>query len=145
MDAEKPSESKERPREVIYAIRLTIASLVLAIIAFPLRRPEAMKSHLIIVGIFGIFLTLSLTVFLIFMILRGQNWARLLYINLFFLGLPFAVPAFLLTLSKNPIAAFADLLQLSLQMMTVVLLLQKPTRDWFRFIKVQKLMNYQVT
>ena len=134
----------ERPKEVIYAIRMTIASLVLALIAFPLNRP-VIKSHLIILGVFAIFLTLSFTVFLIFMILRGQNWARLLYITLFFFGLPFAVPAFLMALSRNPISAFTNLIQLSLQMMAVVLLLQKPTRDWFRFVKLQKLMNYQVT
>src|SRR5574340_560235 len=143
MDAEKPPASMERPREVVYAMRLTIASLVLALVAFPLRRPEVIKSHLMVLGIFAIFLTLSFTVFLIFMILRGQNWARLLYITLFFLGLPLSVPAFLMALSKNPISAFINLIQLSLQMMAVVLLLQKPTRDWFRFIKLQKLINYQ--
>jgi hypothetical protein len=145
MNEERPPAPNERPREVIYAIRLTIASLVLTVIAFPLRRPEVIKSHLIILGVFAIFLTLSFTIFLIFMILRGQNWARLLYITLFFLGLPFSVPTFLMALSKNPISAFTNLTQLSLQMMAVVLLLQKPTRDWFRFIKIQKLMNYQAT
>ena len=144
MNAEGFPASLDRPAEVIYAVRLTIASLVLALVAFPLKGPAMIKPSPIILGIFAIFLTLSFTGFLIFMILRGQNWARLLYITLFFLGLPFSFPAFLIILSKNPVAAVINLLQLSLQMMAVVLLLQKPARDWFRFIKLQKLMNYQV-
>ena len=145
MHEERPPASMDRPREVIYAFRLLIASLALTVIALPLKRPEIMKSHLIIFAILGIFLTLSFTVFLILMILRGQNWARMLYLTLFFLGLPFSVPAFLITLQKNPIVAFTNLIQLSLQMMAVVLLLQKPTRDWYRFIKVQKLVHYRIT
>ncbi len=79
------------------------------------------------------------------MILRGQNWARLLYLALFFLGLPFSIPAFLMALARNPVAAVIMLIQLALQMMAAVLLLQRPSRDWFRFIKLRRLMNYQVS
>ncbi len=56
--AEVPA-SMERPREVVYAVRLAIASLVLTLIAFPLKKPEVLKSHLFILGVFAIFVALS--------------------------------------------------------------------------------------
>ncbi|MHB8070027.1 MAG: hypothetical protein ACYDIC_19215 [Desulfobaccales bacterium] len=145
MNLEGVPASMERPREVVYAVRLAYASLVLTLVAFPLRRPEFIKSHLPVLGIFALFVALSVSCIIILMILRGQNWARLLFITLFFLGLPFSVPGFLMTLAKNPAAALIMLLQLALQMMAAVLLLQRPVRDWFRFIKLRRLMNYQVT
>lgn len=145
MNLEEVPASMERPKEVVYAVRLAITSLILTLVAFPLRRPELIKSHLPILGIFALFIALSVSGFIIFMILRGQNWARLLFITFFFLGLPFSVPAFLMALAKNPAAAIIMLIQLALQMMAAVLLLQRPARDWFRFIKLRRLMNYQVT
>lgn len=145
MNPEGVPASMERPREVVYAVRLAIASLVLTLIAFPLRRPEMVKSDLFILGGFALILALSVSFLLILMILHGKNWARLLFITFFFLGLPFSVPAFLMALGKNPISAAIMLIQLALQMMATVLLLQRPVRDWFRFIKLRRLMNYQVT
>jgi len=137
--------SMERPREVVYAVRLALASLALTLIAFPLRRPEVVKSHLFVLGGLALVIALSVSCLLILMILRGHNWARLLYLTFFFLGLPFSVPAFLMAMAKNPVAAIIMLMQLALQMMAAVLLLQRPVRDWFRFIKLRRLMNYQVT
>ena len=137
--------SMERPQEVVYAVRLAIASLVLTLIAFPLKKPEVLKSHLFILGIAGLIVAMSISLVIILMILRGQNWARLLYVTLFFLGLPFSIPAFLMALAKNPMAAVIMLIQLALQMMAAVLLLQRPCREWFRFIKLRRLMNYQVS
>jgi hypothetical protein len=138
---DKPPEFRERPKEVVYATRFMIASLVVGVIAFPLRGAE-LKPQLWFIGIFAIVLTVIFTLFLLFMILGGRNWARLLYVTLFFIGLPFSLPAFVITFSKNPTAAVATLTQLALQTMAVVLLLQKPVRDWFKFVKLRKLMGY---
>jgi len=144
MNGEKPSESMERPLEVLCAVQLGFASLVLALIAIPLR-PVVIKPQLLGVVILAIVFGLLFTSFLLIMILRGQNWARLLFIILFFIGLPFAFPGILLTLQKTPISALVRLMQLSLQMMATILLLQQPARNWFKSVKLRKLMNYQVT
>jgi hypothetical protein len=144
MNEEKPREILERPREVLYAFWLTIASLPLGIIAVTLR-PDVVKSQILVFTIMGFLFSLSCTLFLFVMILRGQNWARLLYLIIFIIGAPFAFPAIVTAFQKSPVPAVIRLLQLSLQMMAVVLLLQKPARDWFRFIKLRKLMIYQVT
>ena len=138
MDEEKPLENLARHREVLYAVQLTFVSLALSLILFPLGKPRVM-----LLGIFAIFITLSFTGLLLFKIWRGRNWARLLYIILFFIGAPFAFPEFFVVFQKNPISGVIHLLQLSLQLMAVVLLLQRPSRDWFRMLKLRKLMQYQ--
>ena len=145
MDEEKPLENLARPREVLYAVQLTFVSLAFSLVLLPLRRPDFWKPQVMILGIFAILMTLSFTGLLLFKIWRGHNWARLLYIILFFIGAPFAFPGLLAVFQKSPILAVIRLLQLSLQLMAVVLLLQKPTRDWFRMLKVRKLMQYQIT
>lgn len=144
MNEEKPQEIQERPREVLYAVQLTFVSLALGLVLFPLKQTNFVAAQ-IVLGIFAILITLAFTGFLLFKIYRGRNWARLLYIILFIIGAPFAFPAVLTTFQKSPILAVIRLLQLSLQMMAVVLLLQKPSRDWFKMIRLRKLMNYQVT
>jgi hypothetical protein len=140
----KPPESLERPREVECAVQMAFASLVLALIAIPFR-PAIVKPHMLGFMILGIIVTLLFTSLLLIMILRGHNWARLVFIVLFFIGLPFAFPGIILTLQKSPVSALISLIQLSLQMMATVLLLQQPARNWFKSVKLRKLMNYQVT
>lgn len=144
MHTEKSPESMERPLEVLCAVQLGFASLVMALITIPLR-PAVIKPQLLGFTILAIVFGLLFTSFLLIMILRGQNWARLLFIVLFFIGLPFVFPGILLTMQKTPISALIRLMQVSLQMMATVLLLQQPARNWFKSVKLRKLMNYQVT
>lgn len=144
MNEEKPREILERPREVLYAFWLTIASLPLSIIAVTLRS-DVVKSQILVFTIIGFLLSLSFTLFLFVMILRGQNWARMLYLIIFIIGAPFAFPAIVTAFQKSPVHAAIRLLQLSLQMMAVVLLLQKPSRNWFIMLKLRKSMHYQIT
>ena len=144
MDQEKPQEIIARPQEVLYAFWLTIASLALGFVAIPLSS-QVVRSQLLVFTIIGLFSTLAFTLFIFYMILQGKNWARMLYMILFISGAPFAFPAILIAFQKTPILAVIRLLQLFLQMMAVVLLLQKSTRDWFTKLKLRKLMNYQLT
>ena len=144
MDQEKPQENMARPRELLYAFWLTVASLVIGIVALPLNS-EVVRSQLLAFTIIGLVFTLVFTLFIFSMILKGKNWARMLYMILFISGAPFAFPAILVAFHKTPVLAVIRLLQLFLQMMAVVLLLQKATRAWFARLKLQKLMSYQLT
>lgn len=144
MNEQKTPESKDRPTEVLCAVQLAFASLVVALIAIPLQ-PGVMKSQSLGFLILVMASSLLFTSFILFMIWRGQNWARLLFIILFVIGVPFSFIGFLKTLPLNPVYAVINLIQISLQMMAVVLLLQHPARNWFKSVKLRKLMNYQVT
>ncbi|MDD2904527.1 MAG: hypothetical protein PHU44_19020 [Syntrophales bacterium] len=144
MDEEKPREILSRPKEVLYAFWLTIASLAVGILALPLSS-EVVRSQILAFTIIGLVFSLAFTLFIFFMILKGRNWARMLYMILFISGAPFAFPAIIVAFQKTPVLAVIRLLQLFMQMMAVVLLLQKTTRNWFARLKLQKLMNYQLT
>jgi hypothetical protein len=144
MDQEKPQEIAARPREVLYAFWLTIASLAVGVLAIPLRT-GVVHSQLLIFTIIGLLLSLAFTLFIFYLILQGKNWARMFYTITFIIGAPFAFPPILIAFQKTPVLAVIHLLQIFLQIMAVVLLLQKSTRDWFTKLKLQKLMNYQLT
>ena len=133
MNEERPPAVPERPPEVLYAVALLCASLVLSLALLPLGRPDVAKPPVLIAGILAI------------LILRGHNWARVLLVILLIIRSPFAFPAVLIAFQTSPSLAVIRLLLVSLQIMAVVLLLQKSTRDWFKFIKMRKLMVYQGT
>jgi hypothetical protein len=69
----------------------------------------------------------------------------LLFLTFFLIGFPFSIPAIFTAFQKSPIPSVFSLVRLCLQMMAAVLLLQKPSRQWFKMIKLRKLLNYQVT
>jgi hypothetical protein len=144
MNADKSSASMERPIDVLCAVQMGFTSLVLALIVIPFRHVVIKPQLLGFVILAIIFISLFIT-FLLIMILRGQNWARLLFIILFFLWLPVAFPGIIVNLQKGPLPALISLTQLFMQMMATVLLLQQPARNWFKSMKLRKLMNYQVT
>ena len=144
MIPENLQEIKERPKEVLYAFWLTIASLPLGIFAIA-SRADVVKSQIFVFTVIGFVLAIAFNLFLFLMILRGRNWASLLYLILFISGAPLAFPAIVTAFQRTPVLAVIRLVQLSLQIMAVVLLLQKPARDWFKYIKLQKLMLYQGT
>jgi hypothetical protein len=144
MEEEKPRVFMERPREVVWAIQLIFASLVLGLIAVPFR-PEIIKNQLIGFMIISVIFSLLFTSFLLIMIFHGKNWARLLFIIPLFIGLPFAFPTIIKVLQNSPVTSVIALIKICLQIMAAVLLLQKPSRDWFKFIKLQKLLPHHVT
>ena len=144
MNEEKPPEIKERPREVIYAVQLVCASLALDFVSFFVKQPDFMQPQSLAIGISAIIFGTLISGFLLFMIWRGRNWARLLYLIVFLIGAPFAFPVIVMVFQKNLIFSIVGLIKISLQIMAAVLLLQKPTRQWFRMIKVRRLMSYQV-
>jgi hypothetical protein len=145
MNYEKPPDALERPREVLYAVQLTCASLALEFVSFIFKRSDSLEPQTWALGMAALIIGALFSGFILFMIWHGRNWARLLYLILFFIGAPFAFPAIVLIFQKNLIFSVISLIRLSLQLMAVVLLLQRPTREWFRMIKVRRLMAYQVT
>jgi hypothetical protein len=67
------------------------------------------------------------------MIERGRNWARITYLVLYLVGLPFFVLSLLATWRYSLIAAGSGLVQTLLQTVALVLLFLRPSREWFRW------------
>jgi hypothetical protein len=73
------------------------------------------------------------TASIVAMIERGRNWARITYLVLYLVGLPFFVLSLLATWRYSLIAAGSGLVQTLLQTVALVLLFLRPSREWFRW------------
>ena len=95
------------------------------------------------VGPFGFRLALMAGVLavlwsLIYLIGKGRNWARITYLLVFVAPLPIALPDLLQVLRWSPWLGSALLAQLTVQIVAVVLLFQKPSSEWFRQLRSTK-------
>ena len=72
------------------------------------------------------------TAYLVAMVEKGRNWARITYLVLFLLGLPFLVMSYWANWRMAPIAALSGTTQTLLQAVAVVLVFVPASRRWFR-------------
>lgn len=103
----------------------------------------------ILVGLVGVSQQLGIALFspLIFsgimwlhihMINKGRNWARIAFLILLILGLPFGIPLLLWNMSEDPVTSLVGLGQVIIQLIVLVLLFQKPSSAWFKAMKGNK-------
>jgi len=85
--------------------------------------------------IFITFFTLAFLAFFIFMIGNGKNWARITFLVLFIIGIPFSILPATQSLIANPISGILGISQTILQIIALVFLFQKPSSDWFKSMK----------
>ncbi len=76
----------------------------------------------------GVVITASLLTF----IAKRHNWARWVFIVLTCLTILLAVPTLLAEMTSDIIGAISTAIQSVLQAVAVVLLLQRPVRQWFQ-------------
>jgi len=87
---------------------------------------------------FVIFVTLFTLVFMaffIYMIGQGKNWARITFLVLFIIGIPFSVLPAIVLLVTNPISAMFSAGITILQLIALIFLFQKSSSDWFHSMK----------
>ena len=74
-------------------------------------------------------------------IYTGRNWARLLYIGMSILGIPITIYTLLDKLHGYDSMVLSSIFTTALNIVTVVILLSKPSREWFQHIKRAKASN----
>ena len=89
-------------------------------------------------AMFITFVVLAIMWFFIYMIGKGRNWARITFLVLFIIGIPFAIMPLLQSLAANPISGFLGLAQTVIQIVALVFLFQKASTDWFRQMKANR-------
>ena len=121
----------ERPDKVTIAINLLWASLaigiprcVLEFSNFALQEPV---SFIIVVQLF----TFSIMGLLIYIIGTGKNWARITFLVLVIVGLPFYISPLLQSLQVNLISGILGIAQFIMQIIAVVFLFYKQSSTWF--------------
>jgi len=84
---------------------------------------------------FLMFVTLvvfAVMVFLIAMIGRGRNWARITLLVFFLLGLPLSILPLIRSFTNSPISGVLGLAQVILQIVAIVFLFQQEASAWFK-------------
>ena len=124
-----------RPKNVQLAVTILYVTLGLGVISGVLQ----MLTHARSIGVGGVvsrmFTTLVVFVvmaFVVMMVGRGRNWARMALVVLFLVGvLPSIIPL-IRFFATHPISGLLGLAQLVLQIAAFVFLFQPDSSQWFR-------------
>jgi hypothetical protein len=76
--------------------------------------------------------------FFIHKIWKGRDWARITFLVLYIIGIPFAVFTLLQPLMDRPFYGVLGIGQAVLQLVALVFLFQKSSSEWFKQMKVPK-------
>src|SRR5688572_27887858 len=132
-----PAEERgEKPMTVSVAVVMLWLSLIIQLAglvwAWQLFTwgPTVIRVLLIVMSAIWLFLA-----YLVAMIERGVNWARITYLSLFVLSLPFFALSIFETLSGSPLAASSGIAQTLLQTIAVTLAFLRSSNPWYRGVR----------
>ena len=129
--AGEPNQT-ERPKKVQNAVTILYVTLGFGIVRAVME--ASANAEMAGVG-FLMFVTLvvfAVMVFLITMIGRGRNWARITFLVLFLLGLLPSILPLIRSFAISPISGVPGLAQVVLQIVAMVFLFQQESSAWFR-------------
>ena len=118
-----------RPREVGTAVTLIYITFGIGLLRAIMGGAPVLLT-LVFIGIMYLF---------VFQIGKGRNWARITFLVLTILGLPFSVHSLTQTFTANPVSGLLEIGQIVMQIIALVFLFQRPASDWFREIKMKSL------
>ena len=121
------------PTQVKIAAVLLCVSLVVGAVDFVLGSPQH-ETQLPIASIAATAaspLILVALLYIVAMIAKRKNWARIVLLALFAIQLPFAVPSTLQGFASSFFAGFAAIAHITLRAITIVLLFQGQSNAWF--------------
>jgi hypothetical protein len=137
-DVADPAAATPRPRAVSIAVWLLWAQIAVELLDELLDIHDASQSGAIVVAANAYTIVLVGGVcWLIFMIGRRRNWARIIYAFLFALGMTIQLVTWEATLNGLPRDLVAIVLQSGLQLAGVVFVFQRAANAWFRTRRVE--------
>ena len=138
--AEKKEERKEihRPKEVEYAIKLLLTSLVFGGLVAYLNISVSPGDKLFTVYTDFILLNALFIGYFIFKISQNRNWARKFFIVFALLSIPIFFSQFIPSLPAKPFHSFLQLLNISLQLVAVYFLMKKEAKEWFLLVNKKR-------
>jgi hypothetical protein len=132
MDPTIESATDSRPKVITTAIRILTLSIAIGLLMSLVRVAQQVSGAplilaiLIVLAFFGVFL------FLVSRIWAGRNWARIVFLILVLIGLPFAIPNYIAELRKNVLSGSVSMLIVVLQLLGTYLLFTKNSNTWFK-------------
>jgi hypothetical protein len=124
------------PEKVGTAVKLLYATLGIGVLRSIMEASRhAQKASLGFVIFVSVFV-LGITCLFIYKIGRGRNWARITFLVLFIIGLPFSILPLLKSLAANPVSGLLGIAQIAIQLIALVFLFQKTSSYWFKEMKL---------
>jgi hypothetical protein len=134
----KEDAMPKSPRTVTAAVSVLYLSLGLGVIQLLLRWSKAEASGSLGPEV-GPLLTLAL---IYYMIWRGRNWARIIYLILVLLGTPLSLLAVIQLSGHSDFSGsvgahllYIEIIQIGIHLVAVVLLFQRASSHWFKTMK----------
>ncbi|GEP46099.1 nuclear transport factor 2 family protein [Brevifollis gellanilyticus] len=127
-----PLDRSERPRQVLFAVRLLYASLGVGFLKIGIEASALTKIHSADRLVF-----LTLVIFVIMalffaLIGMGKNWARILFLVSFLVGIPFWPGNMADAFRFSAFSGSLHVVQAGLQLWALILLFQSDSSAWFR-------------
>jgi ATP-dependent Zn protease len=126
------NSSIERPSDVTRAIQLLYASIAIGFVSSIFRLASEVSGAPIAFAFIPLILFFGLFAFLVFKISKGRNWARIAFLVIFLLGIPFAIPIYVQELERSFLSGSLSILIALLQLMAVYLLFRRNSNSWFK-------------
>jgi hypothetical protein len=129
---EATDEQSIRPAIVSNAVKLLYATLGIGVVRAVLDFPTLVQQTSVIFVLFIWAVVFGVIWFLIHKIGSRRNWARITFLVLFIVGVPFSVLPLLQSLSAAPVSGLIGILQMVGQVVALVMLFQGTSNAWFR-------------
>ena len=121
-----------RPQKVLTALKLLYLTLGIGIIRIFLEDTNLFMRAESGINIFVLFLIFALVFFIYYLIGKGKNWARIIFLIFFIVGFPLTMLQLLPSLSRTPFSGLLGLVQVTLTIIALVNLFHKESNKWFR-------------
>jgi hypothetical protein len=120
----------DKPEKVVTAVKLLYLMIAIGMIRTTmtvLRHADVRSPYSLI---FTKVLIYAASLFLIYQISKGENWARWLLLIIFAIAFPLSVMPTFDAITHNPVHALLGLLQLGLYIIAMVYLFQRSSSEW---------------
>jgi RsiW-degrading membrane proteinase PrsW (M82 family) len=123
-------ELLEKPEKVVSAVKLLYLLIAIGMVRTGmtvLRHADVRSPYSLI---FTKILVYSVSLFLIYQISKGKNWARWLLLVIFAIAFPLSVLPTFDAVTHNPVHSLLGLLQLGLYIIAMVYLFHRSSTEW---------------
>ena len=136
-------DQASRPEKIGTAVKLLYITLGIGVLRSIMEASMHAQMASPALVMFITFFVLGIMWLFIYMIGKGRNWARIAFLALFIIGIPFSVLPLLQSLAANPISGLLGIGQTVIQIIALVFLLQKPSSDWFKAMKMKSISDWK--
>ena len=128
----EPTAIVERPREATRAVQLISASFIIGGIRAIIELAHMVSGASFLVAILLLIAFFGICFFFVSKIAAGRNWARIVFLVLVLIGLPFAVLGYIQELRTSLLGGSISIIMAILQVLGTYLLFTKNSNLWFR-------------